>query len=541
MPTDVIELARLGRSLGLGPDPALELTNTWRRHAREVRRIHEKLFYRPLLDAVARLSSEDARLTPDAARARLSVLGFSDPQGALRHLEALTSGVSRRAVIQRTLLPVMLDWFASSPDPDAAILGFRRVSESLGATPWYLRLLRDESVTAARLATILGTSRYATDLLLRAPEAVRHLAEDLQPRDREELINEARSLVSRHENRADAVAALRAMRRRELFRLACASVLDEVSVADVATGISDITDSVIEGALGLLRAVDDPPFVVVAMGRYGGGELGFGSDADVMFCYDEQTDTSGERAHVIAGELRALLMSPSPDPELVIDADLRPEGKNGPLVRSLESFRAYYSRWSSGWESQALLRAEIAAGDVELGKAFIELINPIRYNEQGLTPSALLEIRRLKARMESERLPRGIEPQLHFKLGPGGLSDVEWVVQILQMQYGHIYESLRTTRTLSALRAAKDAALMSDSDEAALEASWVLATRVRNAVMLVRGRASETLPTDSLQLAQVAQALGYGARAGQLLREDYLRTTRRSRAVVMRLLYGQTD
>jgi glutamate-ammonia-ligase adenylyltransferase len=143
--------------------------------------------------------------------------------------------------------------------------------------------------------------------------------------------------------------------------------------------------------------------------------------------------------------------------------------------------------------------------------------------------------------MESERLPRGIEPQLHFKLGPGGLSDVEWVVQILQMQYGHIYESLRTTRTLSALRAAKEAGLMSDSDEAALEASWVLATRVRNAVMLVRGRASETLPTDSLQLAQVAQALGYGPRAGQVLREDYLRTTRRSRAVVMRLLYGQTD
>ncbi|MEY3734359.1 MAG: Glutamate-ammonia-ligase adenylyltransferase, partial [Actinomycetota bacterium] len=157
VPEDEAALRRIGRSLGFRTDPVAELTEEWRRHAREVRRIHEKLFYRPLLQAVARLDPGDARLTPEAAGERLAALGYADPVGALRHLEALTSGVSRRAAIQRTLLPVLLGWFADGPDPDAALLGFRRMSDDLGSTPWYLRLLRDESLAAERMATILSS------------------------------------------------------------------------------------------------------------------------------------------------------------------------------------------------------------------------------------------------------------------------------------------------------------------------------------------------------------------------------------------------
>src|SRR5690606_17479017 len=146
------ELRALGRSLGFWSDPVDELLREWRRHQREIRRLHEKLFYRPLLAAVARIPGEEAHLTPEAAGARLTALGYADPAAALRHIEALTAGVSRRAAIQRTLLPVMLGWFADAPDPDAGLLAFRQVSEALGATPWYLRLLRDEGVTAQRMA-----------------------------------------------------------------------------------------------------------------------------------------------------------------------------------------------------------------------------------------------------------------------------------------------------------------------------------------------------------------------------------------------------
>ncbi len=546
LPEDSDEQRALGRSMGYLMDPIDDLNREWRKYSAEVRRIHEKLFYRPLLQAVARLDSNDARLTPADARLRLAALGYADPENALRHLESLTSGVTRRAAIQRTLLPVMLGWFAQAPDPDAGLLGFRRISEALGATPWYLGLLRDESITAERLATILASSRYATDLLLRSPDSVRMLSssEELQPRTRDELLNEARATASRYDTSIEAVAALRAMRRRELFRISSADVLGLLSAQQVGDALTDVTDAVLTGALDSItaRMEEPPPFAVVAMGRYGGGEMGYSSDADVMFVYDDSNRDEAlahTKAHAIANELRTILMAPSTDPELIIDADLRPEGKNGPLVRSLGSFAQYYERWSSGWEVQALLRAEISAGDSALGHVFTDLINPLRYNEHGLPEAQLREIRRLKARMESERLPRGIDPTLHTKLGPGGLSDVEWVAQVFQLQHGHDVPALRTTRTLLALDAATEAGLLAQADQEVLAEAWTLVTRVRNATALVRGRAADVLPVDLVELSRVAYALGFGLRGGQHLTDDYRRMTRRARTVVMRVFYGE--
>ncbi|HUR75138.1 MAG TPA: bifunctional [glutamine synthetase] adenylyltransferase/[glutamine synthetase]-adenylyl-L-tyrosine phosphorylase, partial [Sporichthya sp.] len=178
LPEGDADMRRLGRAMGLRGDPKVELTVTWRKHAHEVRRLHEKLFYRPLLMAVSRLPEDQTRLTTAAARERLAALGYADPAGALRHLEALTTGVSRRASIQRQLLPAMLGWFADAPDPDAGLLTFRQVSDALGSTPWYLRLLRDEGQAAERLARLLASSRYVADLFVRAPDAVRLLADD---------------------------------------------------------------------------------------------------------------------------------------------------------------------------------------------------------------------------------------------------------------------------------------------------------------------------------------------------------------------------
>jgi len=148
------------------------------------------------------------------------------------------------------------------------------------------------------------------------------------------------------------------------------------------------------------------------------------------------------------------------------------------------------------------------------------------------------EIRRLKARMEAERMPRGTDPAMHLKLGPGGLSDVEWVVQLLQLAHAGQLPGLRTTRTLDALAAAEQAGLIDADDAAALAASWRLATRIRNAVVLLRGRPSDVLPAKQAELAAVASILGYPPDASQDLVEDYRRTARRARAVAERLFYG---
>lgn len=550
LPTAHEDLRRLGRSLGFRADPSRELTEERQRHAREVRRLHEKLFYRPLLLAVARLPTEEARLTPQAARQRLEALGYTDPAGALRHIEALTSGVSRRASIQRTLLPVLLGWFADAADPDAGLLSFRKVSDALGATPWYLRLLRDERAAAERMAWLLGSSRYVSDLLIRAPDGVAMLGDDdeLVPRSRDGLESEMLAAVRRHDDPDTGVTAVRALRRRELFRVAVADLLGLASVRTVGEALTSIAAATVsaaleaarrkvEGELGERRA----KLTALAMGRFGGAELGYASDADLVFVYEPAgagEEAAAQAATAIAEELRRLLARPAPDPPLAIDVDLRPEGRQGPIVRSVDSYAAYYSRWSSPWESQALLRAAPVAGDAELGERLLRIIDPVRWPAHGLTHSALREIRRLKARMEAERLPRGADPTTHTKLGRGGLTDVEWVAQLLQLRHAFEVPSLRTTSTLHALDAAAHAGLLDRHDADVLEAAWRKATRVRNAIMLVRGRPSDGIPADLRERAGIARVLGYEpGRTGDLL-EDYRRVTRRARVVAERVFYS---
>ena len=566
MPEDPDVLRTIGRALrpaGAGgtrargaaavvrPDPAEELLARWREHAGQVQRLHEKLFYRPLLDAVAGLPGEAARLTPQEAEARLKALGYADPAGALRHIGALTAGVSRRATILRTLLPLLLGWFADAADPDAGLLAFHQVSDALGKTPWYLRLLRDDMTVAQRMAWLLASGRYAAGLLLRQPETVAWLVNDTQlvPRDRTALHAEAAALVERHTQADDAVPAVRALRCRELLRTAMADVLGRSGPEQTGEALTVVAAVTIEAALQVaLRSVTGrrggfpTRLCVVAMGRFGGHESGYGSDADVMFVHDplpgadEQEATAA--AHAAAEEVRALLAKPGPEPPLLIDPGLRPEGRQGPLVRTLASYRAYYQRWSVPWESQALLRAEPVAGDRELGDRFTALADEFRYPDGGIPEQSVVEIRRLKARMEAERMPRGVDPALHLKLGPGGLSDVEWVVQLLQLRHAHALPGLRTTRTLEGLGAAARAGLVGPEDAAVLARAWRLASRIRDAVMLVRGRPGDVVPARAADLAAVASVLGYPPGAAQELVQDYRRAARRARGVMEALFYG---
>jgi len=289
---------------------------------------------------------------------------------------------------------------------------------------------------------------------------------------------------------------------------------------------------------------------VVGMGRLGGGETGYGSDADVLFVHDRIADGGDARADEAADalaqeqalevvqELVRLLGSAGPDPQLGLDADLRPEGKNGPLVRSLAGYAAYYARWSLTWESQALLRACPIAGDAELGKRFIALVDPLRWPENGLTSSQVREIRTLKARMEAERLPRGADPKAHFKLGRGGLSDVEWTVQLLQMRHAHEHPELRTTATLEALDREEELGLLTTADAKALRDSWTLASRLRNASVLYRGRTVDSVPSDLRVADGMSRILGHEPGHGAELAPAYRRVARRARVATELNFYG---
>ena len=551
--SDMEWLARTDGYTASGAASAADVFTSERvRHGATVRRLHEKLFYRPLLHAVAAVGENELRLSPEAARARLAALGFTKPDAALRHLAALTLGVSRRAAIQRTLLPVLLDYFSSSPDPDAGLLSYRQVSEALADTPWYLRLLRDEASVAQRLATLLGGSRLIASLLTRAPEVLRLLTDDaalLEP----EPETVAAALLARSRraaNARDAVDAARSARRQEMLRLACGDLLGLIDVTNVAHGLTSIAETTITAAYDAAvkqvtaeRGGFRARLAVIGMGRLGGAEFGYSSDADVMYVgetapgQDEQEARADAAA--VADLMGRLLGRPTPDPPLEIDANLRPEGRNGPLVRTLESYRTYWARFAAPWERQALLRARPVAGDEELGADFLAAADTFRYPEGGLSTRDVVEIRRIKARVDTERMPRGADPTTHTKLGRGGLGDVEWTIQLLQLQHAAEIPGLRTPHTLPAIAAATDAGLLSEADAAALRNGWLVASRTRNAIMLVRGKPDDQIPRQGRELAAVARALGYpaGGDPGEFV-DDYRRATRRARKVVDRVFDG---
>ena len=550
-------VARSLRGAGdTAPVAAEVLVSRFEAVRREVRSLHETVFYRPLLSTTAALSEDEVRLTAEAVRARLSALGYRDPRSALGHIEALTRGVSRRAAVQRQLLPVMLGWFAEGPDPDAGLLAFRRLSESLGATAWFLRMLRDSSDAAHRLCLVLASSRRVGDLLEHSPESVAWVgdARELAPRSLETLWGEVQARLDRRgaeEGAAQVIRHVRQIRQREVLRIALADMTGVCSLEQVGAALADVDQAAVLGALRVAvhATVGDgdqlTDLLVVAMGRQGGREITYGSDLDAMVVHRPRAgadaSAAAQQAEAVARQLIGLLSRPAQPPlpnehPLEVDLDLRPEGRQGPLVRTLDSYQEYYARWSEVWERQALLRARPVAGDDDLAAAFVRWADGERYGRD-LTAADAREIRRIKARVEAERLPRGADPSRHVKLGRGGLSDVEWLVQSLQLRHAHEVEDLRVTGTLPALRALARHELLSASEAALLEEAWLMATRVRASLVLWTGKASDVLPTNARDLGALAH-LGGGDDDGAAFGERYLRVTRQARQVFEQRFYG---
>ncbi|WP_019204173.1 bifunctional [glutamine synthetase] adenylyltransferase/[glutamine synthetase]-adenylyl-L-tyrosine phosphorylase [Tsukamurella sp. 1534] len=542
-------------------DAAGVLRGELKRQSARVRRLHTKLFYRPLLDSIAQLDADAVSLSDDAIVSRLSALGFRQAQHALAHLKAMADS-SRRGRIQTILLPTLLEWLSETPNPDAGLLNYRKLSEDLRDVEWYLRVLRDESVVAERLMTVLGSSTFVAELLGRSPEVIRMYSDgatgpkltETSPR---EVYNGMLAAVSRSHHRDRAIAVARAMRRSEIARVASADILGMLTVPEVCAALSSVWGAALDAALVSeiattiaeressrreVRPGAPARIAVIGMGRLGGHEIGYGSDADVLFVCDpvEGADEADavRWANQVADAVRTRLGAPSVDPGLEVDTGLRPEGRNGPVVRTLAAYRAYYQQWAQPWEVQALLRATHVAGDDDLALEFLVMADEIRYPAGGVPPSTVNELRRIKARVDSERLPRGADPATHTKLGRGGLSDVEWTVQLEQLRYAGDVPSLRNTSTLESLDTIRAEELLPESDVQLLRDAWLTATRARNALFLVRGKPVDQLPGPGAVLANVAYVAGWREDALEYL-EDYLRTTRRARAVVDRVFWGE--
>ena len=531
-PVQETEQRRVARAMGLSQTELLARFSSVRV---ETAALHDSVFYRPLLQATAALGDEVV-LSSDQVTDRLAAIGFTDPAGAVKHIEALTQGVSRRAVIQRTLLPVLLRWMADGTNPDRALLTFRRLSEDLGETHWFLRMLRDSSGAAERLMTVLSNSAFVAKFLEHIPDSSEWFGDEanLMPRGADQILEEFKSLIER--NGVDAADLVRGVRRREYLRVAIGAVLGASNLSEISLGLTAITDSYLIAMLELakLRTGIDLDLGIIAMGRLGGSELGFGSDADCMLVYRGDAEQS-ELANRLSAELMLLVKDSLLEFEL--DLGLRPEGKNGPRIRSVVGYAGYYERWADTWEFQALLRARMVCGSAELRAEFTQLIDKYRYPTE-LSQAQRIEIRRIKARVEAERLPQGADPQRHFKLGRGSLSDVEWLVQLKQLEQVGDNPSLRTLGTLETLSSLVSCEVIPASDAARLEAAWLLTSRCRSALVLAVDKQLDVLPTDRKQLEAMARILEYAPGSATNLEEDYLAATRKSRQVFERLFLG---
>jgi glutamate-ammonia-ligase adenylyltransferase len=547
---------RLAKSMGFRDDDQRNALDRFEEelvhHRATIRTIHERLFYRPLLEAFA--ASPAVNLSPEGADRQLAALGFQDADAARRALAELTTGLSRRSRLMQQMLPLMMDWLSEAPHPDLGLEQLRLLVTSIPDNAALIGTLRDAPVAAERLCRLLGTSRLLGQMLDRIPEFLSRLGDDRALAAlpaREALIEGAVQYVLLRTSYAEQFRAVRRFVRRRLLWIAVRDLLGQASMPEVGRDLADTADAAAAAALaavgeelrrsptfGDLPAV---PFTVIAMGKWGGQELNYSSDIDMLFVYDPphsvDPDLARQYANKTATEFMAALGKVTPDGAAFrVDADLRPEGKNGPLARSLDSYAGYYERWAQTWEFQSLIKARPAAGDPQLGQRFTQLIAPHVYPET-LNPDAIRSIRTMKARIERERLGPGEDPEFHLKLGKGGMNDVEFLIQLYQMRFGSHHPAVRTPGTEAALEVLVATGHLSSSAARDLSAAYQFCGMLRNRLFLQYGRPVDSLPTDQDELTRLALSLGRFDAPRSSVREEYRRLTRRARRLVEQSFY----
>jgi glutamate-ammonia-ligase adenylyltransferase len=542
IPDDGAARTHLARVLGFrdrGDVSALEAFEGMHQHHQSVvRRIHEELFFAPVLETLAGVGP----LPAGALETRLAAFGFADLDRTRAALKELTAGLTRRSRVMQQLLPAILEWLSAAPDPDLGLLQLRRLTEGYNRSSTLARRFRESPAAAERACTILGSSRVLGLAFHRQPDFVDLLADDDALRDepgRDALVAEALETLDWRDDEAGRRAGLRRFKRRQLLRIGARDVLGFASVGEVGRDLSNLADASIEAALRSLEP--SLPFAVIGLGRLGGCELSYASDVDLVFVYDGSTPRDFEAAEHIATRLvRAIGEATEEGSTFRVDTRLRPEGRQGPLARSLDGYRTYYERYGQTWEFQALTKARPVAGHNDLAARFMALAHEFTYREP-FPEEWRRDVRRMKARIERERVPPGEDPRFHLKLGRGSLSDIEFTVQLEQLAHGATTESLRDPSTLRALDALVQQGVVSADDAAQLSAAYALCERARNYRYLLTGSPSDALPVDSDEAEKLARMLGYTHRPQQQLRDDYRRLTRRARSVVERLFYGRSE
>ena len=546
VPDDARDRRRLARAFGFrdirAADALEQFDREYSRVQGYVRRLHEKLFYRPLLTRFGELTAAEQRqlgsgLNEQAARERLSALGFAAPKRAVAHLDAMVGGTSRLARVLRTILPAILPALAAAPDPDGGLIELRTLCERLVNDPTLLTTLRDAPPSGELLVSLLGRSRRVGEWLVRDPDLISRLGDPStldEPFDAAAIDTQIGALLARSGDPERRATAIGRRLRRELVWTAIRDLSGRTGVEAVTDHLTGVAEVVLGAATRLALTDTDVRLAVIGLGKLGAGELGYASDLDVMVAFDPP-DARDEAVAAVERMVSLLSLIAPSGPAFTIDLGLRPEGRDGPLARSLESYERYYERWAQSWEFLALTQARVVAGDRGLGEQWLAMVADHVF-EHPASLERLGDVRAMKARVERERVG-GRRGEIDLKLGAGGLADIEWTVQLLALAHGGRHEPLRSPGTRAGLAAAAEGGYLDDRQHGWLLHGWRTLTQLRNVLYLIGERNSHLLRARSEVRAHAAQILGFDAPGIQRLEEELRRAMRRVRNVHEQVFY----
>jgi [glutamine synthetase] adenylyltransferase / [glutamine synthetase]-adenylyl-L-tyrosine phosphorylase len=571
LPEDPAERARLARRAGY-PSPREEALARLDRDLREHRGNVESRF-RDLLrvaEGGAPEADPDAMLAVDPASSdeerssALRALGFADPDASAAEVSRLSRrrgtpfSPAASPEVQRAA-PGLIHEVARAPDPDQALRHLADLFGQLSDPRPIASLLVSSPRTARLLVSLFGSSDFLSRSLLRHPELIDQLVHRGSAplvRSREEMEAELRGRLAGREVE-DQLAELRRLRNEELLRIGVHDVAGALESDSVSRQLSDLADvcvtasfslalAEVERREGVPRHADGSraTLCVVGLGKLGGRELGYHSDLDLLFVYSGGGETDGARkvsnhehfARVAQRLISHLALQLREGSLYRVDTRLRPSGSAGPLVTSFEALASYHAREARLWERQALLRARGVAGDAALfAKAKREVLEKSLFRPLDAAAAAR-ELLAMRERMEREIAAESSD-RYNSKLGRGGLVDVEFAVQYLQLVHGAEHPEVRAAATPEALQALCRAGFLAPSDEEPLTRGYRFLRRVESRLRIVRDRAIDSLPTFGRELLLLARRLGYtGDRPGEDLLSDYARHTSEVRAAFRRVL-----
>jgi [glutamine synthetase] adenylyltransferase / [glutamine synthetase]-adenylyl-L-tyrosine phosphorylase len=505
LPGDEASLRVLARAMALSS--AEELRTTYRDETELVRGLHERLFYRPLLHAFAESRTSSPGSDRPATEELLRSLGFSDAHAAYEVLDRVVAPSERLGRVMANAFPVVAPTLALASEPDSALVRLERATAAIRNDAALIDDLARDPELPRRLAHLVAASSFATDVLVARPEL----------------------LTALHPG-ADAGGD----HQRALLRVVADYADRTIASRQVGAALSGVADAILQDAVSSARR--GVPFAVIGLGKLGAQELNFASDLDVVFVYEgEGSDAFAEAARVAERVMQAVR-----DEGWEPDADLRPEGRSGPLARSIAGFLEYWERWADPWEFQSLLRARPVAGDEALGRRFVSLAGDFAYPEQ-LSLDREAEVLRMRGRIERERVKPPEASRFAFKLGYGSLADVQFAVEVSMMRHGAAHPEVRTQGTLAGIKALTQAKLIEDRVGRTLAEAFLFLNGVKNTLEVDRRLHAEMLPASTTEQQALARRLGYEEYPRQSFLADYRHITRRARRAMERVFSSDDE